>query len=78
MSISANGSSNGILWTLQTGGTRMPGILHAHDAIDPRGPLRATSGAFSSRPGRGCVCTAHLSPLSHIQGCGVCAASPAP
>ena len=34
MSISANGSSNGILWTLQTGGAGVPGILHAYDATD--------------------------------------------
>ena len=34
MSISANGASNGILWTLETGGTGVPGILHAYDATD--------------------------------------------
>ena len=34
MSISANGASNGILWTLQTGGAGVPGILHAYDATD--------------------------------------------
>jgi hypothetical protein len=34
MSISANGASNGILWTLQTGGASVPGILHAYDATD--------------------------------------------
>jgi len=34
MSISANGTSNGILWTLQTGGSGVPGILHAYDATD--------------------------------------------
>jgi hypothetical protein len=34
MQISANGASNGILWTLQTGGAGVPGILHAYDATD--------------------------------------------
>ena len=39
MSISANGSSNGILWTLQSGSTDVnpstaPGILHAYDATN--------------------------------------------
>ena len=35
MSISANGASNGILWTLQTGREAgMPGILHAYDATN--------------------------------------------
>jgi chitodextrinase len=34
MSVSANGTNNGILWTLQTGGTGVPGILHAYDATD--------------------------------------------
>jgi hypothetical protein len=32
MAISANGTSNGILWTVQTGGGAVPGILHAYDA----------------------------------------------
>ena len=34
MAISANGASNGILWTLQTGGAGAPGTLHAYDATD--------------------------------------------
>jgi hypothetical protein len=34
MSISANGSSNGILWALQSSGTTTPGVLHAYDAAN--------------------------------------------
>jgi hypothetical protein len=34
MSVSANGTSNGILWTLQTAGSGVPGILHAYDATN--------------------------------------------
>jgi hypothetical protein len=34
MAISANGASNGILWTLQTAGSGVPGILHAYDATN--------------------------------------------
>ena len=34
MSVSANGTSNGILWTLQTAGAGAPGILHAYDATN--------------------------------------------
>ena len=34
MAVSANGSNNGILWTLQTSGAGAPGTLHAYDATD--------------------------------------------
>jgi hypothetical protein len=34
MSVSANGGASGILWTLQTGGTGAPGVLHAYDATN--------------------------------------------
>jgi hypothetical protein len=34
MSVSANGNSSGILWTLQTNGTGQPGTLHAYDATN--------------------------------------------
>ena len=34
MAISANGNTNGILWTLQSNGTTVPGTLHAYDATD--------------------------------------------
>ena len=34
MAISANGSTNGILWTLQSTGSSSPGILHAYDATN--------------------------------------------
>ena len=34
MSVSSNGSSNGILWTLQTNGAGAPGVLHAYDATN--------------------------------------------
>ena len=34
MAISANGASNGILWTLQSGGIGVPGTLHAYDAAN--------------------------------------------
>lgn len=34
MAISANGNTNGILWTLQSYGTTVPGTLHAYDATN--------------------------------------------
>jgi hypothetical protein len=34
MAVSANGSSSGILWALQTNGNNSPGILHAYDATN--------------------------------------------
>jgi hypothetical protein len=34
MGVSANGNSNGILWSLQSAGTLTPGILHAYSAAN--------------------------------------------
>ena len=47
MSISANGASNGILWTLQTGGPSVPGILHAYDAANLSNELYNSNQAGS-------------------------------
>ena len=53
MAISANGSSNGILWTLQNPsttsgeGTTAPGILHAYDATNLGNELYNSSQAGS-------------------------------
>ena len=49
MSISANGSSNGILWTLQTGGTGQPGILHAYAASNLSNELYNSNQAVGGR-----------------------------
>ena len=45
MSISANGTSNGILWTLQSGGVGVPGILHAYDATNLSNELYSSNQA---------------------------------
>jgi hypothetical protein len=34
MAISANGNSNGILWSLQSAGTLTPGLLHAYSTVN--------------------------------------------
>ena len=40
MSVSANGSNNGILWAVQRNGTGAPGVLYAYD------PLNSTGGVL--------------------------------
>ena len=47
LAISANGSANGILWTLQSNGTASPGVLHAYDASSLTTELYNTSQAGS-------------------------------
>jgi fibronectin type 3 domain-containing protein len=47
MAISANGTSSGILWTLQTGGPNVPGILHAYDATNLSNELYNSNQAGS-------------------------------
>jgi hypothetical protein len=37
MSISASGSSNGILWAVQRNGTGSPGVLYAYDPTNSSG-----------------------------------------
>jgi len=45
MAISANASSNGILWALQSTGTISPGVLHAYDATNLGNELYNSSQA---------------------------------
>src|SRR5262249_22661735 len=40
MAVSANGSTDGILWAIQRNGTDSPGVLYAYD------PLNSTGGAL--------------------------------
>jgi len=47
MAISANGSTNGILWTLQSTGSSSPGILHAYDATNLANELYNSNQAGS-------------------------------
>ena len=47
MAISANGTTNGILWTLQSTGSSSPGILHAYDATNLANELYNSNQAGS-------------------------------
>ena len=47
MAISANGSTNGILWTLESTGLSSPGVLHAYDATNLANELYNSNQAGS-------------------------------
>ena len=52
MALSANGSSNGILWGLQSNGHSSPGTLHAYDP--------ATWGTSTTRATRPALATSSI------------------